>query len=151
MGESNSGDGGFPAPNEDSGDSGDMGPSEDSGDMETNGDTSDKDGNTTVNEGSAGMGTDDDTATNTDDDFLEESQFYEAESLDFFRKGIDPELFEWVNPDEIAPGITTCGFLKPDLGSQDKIYPIIRVYVCMRFAREQPAKKGNLFLHCGGK
>ena len=85
-----------------------------------------------------------------DDDDVE-LQFYQARDLDFFKKGIDPEEFEWVNPDEIAPGATTCGFLKPHLGSLDDInYPRIRVYVCVRFANIQPASKGNLFVHCGG-
>lgn len=86
-----------------------------------------------------------------DDDPNEGTDFYRAETLDYFRNGIDPELFEWVNPDEIVPGSTTCGFLKPRLGSlDDVIYPTIEVYVCMRFADTQPASKGNLFLHCGG-
>ncbi|CAB9527105.1 Secreted [Seminavis robusta] len=88
-----------------------------------------------------------------DDAFVEyEPQtFYTAETLDFFRKGIDPEIFEWVNPDEIQAGETTCGFLKPELGSLfDVYYPTIEVYICMRFADVQPAAKGNLFLHCGG-
>ena len=80
-----------------------------------------------------------------------ETFFYEARNLDYFKKGIDPELFEWVNPDEIAPGEITCGFLKANLGSLEDInYPIVRVYVCMRFANVQPASKGNLFVHCGG-
>lgn len=92
-----------------------------------------------------------------DDGMDPETLFYEARDLDFMKKGIDPEHFEWVNPDEIAPGATTCGFLKPDLGSltlgglpSDITYPVIRVYVCMRFADTQPASKGNLFVHCGG-
>lgn len=79
------------------------------------------------------------------------SLLLQAETLDFFKKGIDPELFEWVNPNEISPGAITCGFLKPNLGSLDDItFPTIEVYVCMRFADTQPASKGNLFLHCGG-
>ena len=86
-----------------------------------------------------------------DDRFQAETQFYKASSMDFIKKGIDPEEFEWVNPDEIAPGATTCGFLKPRLGSLDDVnYPRIRVYVCMRFADTQPAAKGNIFIHCGG-
>ena len=150
--DSDSRDGSFNAPKEDSSDSGDIGTNADSSDMGSNGNSGGTaTGNTTSNGGSADMGADNDTAINTDDEVLEDSQFYQAESLDFFRKGIDPELFEWINPDEIEAGATTCGFLKPDLGSQDKIYPIIRVYVCMRFATKQPAQKGNLFLHCGGK
>ncbi|CAB9525991.1 Secreted [Seminavis robusta] len=90
-----------------------------------------------------------------DDDYEAPSggngQFYTAESLDFFKKGIDPESFEWVDPDAIAPGAQTCGFLKAPLGSlPDVIYPTVEVYVCMRFAENQPAPKGNLFSHCGG-
>ncbi|CAB9510457.1 Secreted [Seminavis robusta] len=78
-------------------------------------------------------------------------QFYTAESLDFFKKGIDPDSFEWVNPDEIVPGESTCGFLKAPLGSlPDVTYPKVEVYVCMRFAENQPAPKGNIFTHCGG-
>lgn len=78
------------------------------------------------------------------------SNFYVAESLDFF-KNMDPLWFEWINPDEIQPGGTTCGFLYPDLGLLDYVtYPIISVYVCMRFANIQPAAKGNMFVHCGG-
>lgn len=60
-------------------------------------------------------------------------------------------MFEWVKPEEISPGATTCGFLKPELGSlAGETFPIIRVYVCMRFANIQPAAKGNIFVHCGG-
>jgi hypothetical protein len=56
-----------------------------------------------------------------------------------------------VNPDKIAPGAQTCGFLKPNLGSlDDVVYPTIRVYFCMRFADTQPAAKGNMMIHCGG-
>ena len=84
-----------------------------------------------------------------DDD--EYSPFYVAEPLDYFKNEMDPELFEWVNPDEIKPGATTCGFLKPRLGSLDTIeYPLVSVYVCMHFASIQPAPKGNMFVHCGG-
>ncbi|CAB9527917.1 Secreted [Seminavis robusta] len=85
---------------------------------------------------------------NGEESFL---QFYTAESLDFFKKGIDPESFEWVDPDAIVPGGVTCGFLKAPLGSlSDVTYPTVEVYVCMRFAVNQPAPKGNLFAHCGG-
>jgi len=93
-----------------------------------------------------------DVEDGTDDGIDEDDlQFYQAESLDFFKNGIDPEFFEWVNPDEIAPNATTCGFLKPDLGSlDDVIFPVIEVYVCARFATTQPAAKGNVFVHCGG-
>lgn len=75
---------------------------------------------------------------------------YVAESLDYF-KNLSPDWFEWVNPDGIRAGATTCGFLYPNLGLlTDVIYPIIEVYVCMRFANVQPAIKGNMFVHCGG-
>lgn len=75
---------------------------------------------------------------------------YVAESLEFFQN-ISPDWFEWVDPSEIQAGATTCGFLYPDLGLlPDVIYPIIQVYVCMRFADVQPAIKGNMFVHCGG-
>lgn len=64
---------------------------------------------------------------------------------------MDPEFFEWVNPDEIAAGETTCGFMKPSLGSRlDESYPAIEVYICAKFAKSQPAPKGNIFAHCGG-
>lgn len=76
--------------------------------------------------------------------------FYQAESLDYFRN-LPSEWFQWVNPDEIQAGATTCGFLFPDLGLLPNVtYPIIKVFVCMRFANIQPAAKGNMFVHCGG-
>lgn len=76
--------------------------------------------------------------------------FYQAESLDFF-KNISPDWFEWINPDEIQAGATTCGYLYPDLGLLPHVtYPRITVYVCVRFADIQPAAKGNMFVHCGG-
>mmetsp|Transcript_29226 Transcript_29226/g.53426 ORF Transcript_29226/g.53426 Transcript_29226/m.53426 type:complete len:648 (+) Transcript_29226:162-2105(+) len=79
--------------------------------------------------------------------------FEAAISLDDF-KNIDPELFEWVNPDEIRPGDTTCGFLKAPLGWEveelDVVYPIVKTYVCVTFATQQPAPRGNLAVHCGG-
>ena len=75
----------------------------------------------------------------------DESQFYEARSLDYFKDGIDPKIFDWVNKEVIAPGEYSCGFLKPELGSLLEVeYPTIEVYVCMYFAKEQPASKGNL-------
>jgi hypothetical protein len=74
----------------------------------------------------------------------------EAIYMDQFA-AIDPDVFEWVNPEEITPGNTTCGFLKSDLGSlPNVIYPKVRVYVCVQFALNQPASKGNLVVHCGG-
>lgn len=77
--------------------------------------------------------------------------WYPAEDLSYFKKGIDPEFFEWVNPDEIQPGGVTCGFLKPYLGTTPGLtFPKVEVYVCMHFATEQPAKKGTVFVHCGG-
>lgn len=77
--------------------------------------------------------------------------FYEAESLDYFKNEISPSWFEWLNPDEVEAGGTTCGFLYPDLGLlHDVTYPTIQVYVCVRFANVQPAVKGNMFVHCGG-
>lgn len=39
------------------------------------------------------------------------------------------------------------GFLYPELGTDPNIiFPTIEVYVCARFADEQPAKKGNIFM-----
>jgi hypothetical protein len=79
------------------------------------------------------------------------SMWYPAEPLDYFRLEMDPGLFEWVNPDEIVEGGTTCGFLSSKLGTTPKTnFPSVKVYVCMRFADIQPAKKGHLFIHCGG-
>ena len=78
-------------------------------------------------------------------------KFYEAESLEYFKQMEKTGWFEWVNPDEIQAGATTCGFLFPDLGLLPNVsYPFIKVYVCMRFANVQPAAKGNMFVHCGG-
>jgi hypothetical protein len=74
----------------------------------------------------------------------------EAIDIDQFAL-IDQNLFEWVNPEEITPGNTTCGFLKSDLGSLPNVtYPKVMVYVCVQFALNQPAPKGNLAVHCGG-
>lgn len=78
--------------------------------------------------------------------------FEAAISLDDF-KNVDPKLFEWVNPDEIQPGETTCGFLKAPLGWVDETdikYPFVKTYVCVTFASQQPATRGNLAVHCGG-
>ena len=41
--------------------------------------------------------------------------FEPAADLDTFRN-VDPSKFEWVNPDEIESGGTTCGFLKAPFG-----------------------------------
>ena len=80
-----------------------------------------------------------------------DSLFYAAESLEYFKNGMDKNFFEWVNPKEIVAGGTTCGFLKPALGTTPReTFPSIKVYVCMRFANIQPASKGNIFTHCGG-
>lgn len=40
--------------------------------------------------------------------------FEAAMSLEDF-KNVDPEIFEWVNPNEIKAGETTCGFLTASL------------------------------------
>jgi len=57
-----------------------------------------------------------------------------------------------VNPDNIEPGATTCGFLHTTLGAEPGVnYPIIRVYICMKFAMNQPAPSGSIVVHCGGK
>lgn len=91
-----------------------------------------------------------------DDDFgaserEEQQAFFQAEGLDYLKNGIDPDLFEWVDPSKLVPSAWTCGFLKPELGTTPgKVFPVIQVYVCMRLADEQPAKKGNIFTHCGG-
>lgn len=79
--------------------------------------------------------------------------FQAAISLNDF-KTVDPDKFEWVNPDEIQPGETTCGFLKAPLGWEvddvDVTYPIVKTYVCVTFATQQPAPRGNMAVHCGG-
>jgi hypothetical protein len=76
------------------------------------------------------------------------------ESMDYFKNEISSDWLEWLNPDEIEAGGTTCGFLHPDLADLGSLhgvtYPIIWVYVCVRFANVQPAAKGNMFVHCGG-
>jgi hypothetical protein len=64
---------------------------------------------------------------------------------------IDPTKFKWVNPDNIKPGAVTCGFLHPTLGAEPGVnYPVIKVYICMKFATNQPAPSGNIVVHCGG-
>lgn len=79
--------------------------------------------------------------------------FEPAISLEDFKK-VDPAQFEWVNPDEIKAGETTCGFLTAPLGwevDEDEVtYPFVKVYVCVSFAKHQPAPRGNLAMHCGG-
>eukprot|EP01082_Thalassiosira_pseudonana_P002734 g3505.t1 g3505 contig12:2208116-2209547(+) len=76
--------------------------------------------------------------------------FTPAMPLEDFRN-IDPDVFEWVNPDEIQPGNVTCGFLKAPLGeAEGVVYPMVKVYTCVRFADNQPAPKGNVAGHCGG-
>ena len=44
---------------------------------------------------------------------------------------IDPKQFEWINPDEIKPGETTCGFLTAPFGwsvdGLDVVYPDVKV------------------------
>mmetsp|Transcript_8226 Transcript_8226/g.14355 ORF Transcript_8226/g.14355 Transcript_8226/m.14355 type:complete len:614 (+) Transcript_8226:59-1900(+) len=81
-------------------------------------------------------------------------QFFEpAMDLEYFAN-LDPKKFEWVNPDEIKPGETTCGFLTAPLGwdveEVDIVYPTVKVYVCVTFAKQQPAPRGNMAVHCGG-
>ena len=64
---------------------------------------------------------------------------------------IDPTKFKWVNSDNIKPGATTCGFLYTPLGAEPGVnYPIIKVYICVKFAVHQPAPSGNIVTHCGG-
>lgn len=79
--------------------------------------------------------------------------FEPAMNLDYFAN-IDPDMFEWVNPDEIQPGETTCGFLHAPLDWEvdevDIVYPMVKVYVCVTFATQQPAPRGNMAVHCGG-
>ncbi|KAL3913121.1 MAG: hypothetical protein SGILL_006615, partial [Bacillariaceae sp.] len=76
--------------------------------------------------------------------------FEKAIKLKDFAK-VDPEVFEWVNVDDIQAGETACGFLHAPLGSlPNVIYPVVDVYVCVKFAVNQPAPKGNMAVHCGG-
>lgn len=79
--------------------------------------------------------------------------FEAAISLEDFRN-VDPEKFEWVNPVEIQAGETTCGFLKAplvwEIEDMEIVYPIVRTYVCVTFATQQPAPRGNMAVHCGG-
>lgn len=59
--------------------------------------------------------------------------FEPAKDIDFFAN-VDPDQFEWVNPEEIRPGETTCGFLKAPLGWEvdrvDVVYPEVKVCKC---------------------
>ena len=52
-----------------------------------------------------------------------------------------------MNPDEIQPGETTCGFLKAPLGWEvedlNVVYPMVKTYVCITFATQQPAPRGE--------
>jgi hypothetical protein len=42
--------------------------------------------------------------------------------------------------------------LHTTLGAEPGVnYPIIRVYICMKFAMNQPAPSGSIVVHCGGK
>lgn len=54
--------------------------------------------------------------------------FQAAISLEDF-KNVDPAKFEWVNPEEIKAGETTCGFLKAplvwEIDEVDIGYPIV--------------------------
>lgn len=76
----------------------------------------------------------------------ENNLFTPAEDIEFFRSGIDSEIFEWVNKSEVSAGETTCGFLKPSLGwlpeDTGVVFPKIKVYICMKFAAIQPAPRG---------
>ncbi|EJK49871.1 hypothetical protein THAOC_31214 [Thalassiosira oceanica] len=66
----------------------------------------------------------------------------------------DGSFFEWVNKEEIKAGETTCGFLHAPLSwpnaEETMAFPGVKVYVCVKFATEQPAPRGNLAVHCGG-
>jgi len=79
-----------------------------------------------------------------------EVRFEPAIPLEEFRS-VDPNLFEWVKPDDVQAGGTACGFLHADLALlPDVTYPKVKVYVCIKFAKNQPAPRGNLAVHCGG-
>ena len=46
--------------------------------------------------------------------------------LDILRN-VDPALFEWVRPEEIMAGGTTCGFLHAPLGTDLSVdYPLVK-------------------------
>jgi len=95
----------------------------------------------------------DPSADNGDSGIPNPNVFEPAISLDDF-KNVDPDKFEWVNPEEIKAGETTCGFLLAPLGwDVDELqvtYPTVNIYVCVSFAKHQPAPRGNLAMHCGG-
>lgn len=69
--------------------------------------------------------------------------FTPAQPLEFFKNGIDRDVFEWIRKDEVEAGGTTCGWLKADLGvatsKSDEVFPKVKVYFCMQFADVQPA------------
>lgn len=56
-----------------------------------------------------------DAESELEDDTPNPDIFEPAADLDTFRN-VDPTKFEWVNPDEIEAGGTTCGFLKAPFG-----------------------------------
>ena len=50
--------------------------------------------------------------------------------LDIFRN-VDQTKFEWVNPEEIMAGGTTCGFLHAPLGTDSSVdYPAVKTCKC---------------------
>ena len=59
--------------------------------------------------------------------FQKEPTFTPAITLEEFAN-VDTSKFQWVNPDEIVAGSSTCGFLKAPLGALlDVVYPIVQV------------------------
>ena len=55
------------------------------------------------------------------------NNFVPAITLEEF-KNVDFEWFEWVNPNELEAGETTCGFLKAPLGAlPNTMYPTVKV------------------------
>ena len=84
------------------------------------------------------------------------SVFTPAPSLDDLRNAgthagliseIPADSFQWIAPQEIVPGGTTCGFMHARLGFlADQPYPTVKVYMCMHFAEIQPAPKGTMFM-----
>ena len=80
-----------------------------------------------------------------------DGMFTPARPLDFFRDGIDKQIFRWYNRDHVQAGKLTCGELYPPLGpDRNEPFPKIIVKFCVLFAEIQPAGKGNLAIHCGG-
>ena len=61
---------------------------------------------------------------------LSSGVFEPAMDLEYFAN-LDPNVFEWMSPDEIKPGETTCGFLTAPLGwdvdDVDVVYPEVKV------------------------